>query len=164
IPSFYGAIAWAAWFALYQARLIAWDPAPALADTLYVLVLAFYGVSCVLWYGKYRAWHDRNDAALRLALPGGQTAPGARLYLGFLHALGFLGWAIYVRDFATALGGLGTFGSLLIGASWVIRRQAEVTLSTGLQLSYFGWIAIALTCLEFRRGRIGRPWLAIATV
>src|SRR5207249_9672702 len=45
IPSFYGAIAWAAWLALYEARLIAWDPSPALADTLYVLVLGFYAVS-----------------------------------------------------------------------------------------------------------------------
>ena len=164
IPSFYGAIAWAGWLALYQARLIAWDPSPALADTLYMVVLAFYVVSTVLWYGRYREWHDRNDAELLLAMPQRHAAPGVRAYLGFLHALGFLGWAIYVRDFATALGGLQTFGELLIGASWVIRRQAEVTLSTGLQLIYFGWIAIALTCFEFRRGRIGRPWLAVAAL
>jgi hypothetical protein len=162
IPSFYGAIAWAAWLTLYQARLIAWDPSPALADTLYVLVLAFYVVSTVLWYSKYREWHDRNDAELLLAMPQRHAARGVHAYLGLLHALGFLGWAIYIRDFATALGGLRTFGELLLGASWVIRRQAEVTLSTGLQLSYFGWIAIALTCFEFRRGRIGRLWLAVA--
>jgi len=85
-----------------------------------------------------------------------------RPYLAFLHALGFFGWVLYTRDFATALGGLPTFGKVLLGASWVIRRQAEVTSSVGTQLSYFGWIAIALTCFEFRRGQVGRLWLALA--
>ncbi len=164
IPSFYGAIAWAAWLALYQARLIAWDPAPGLADALYVLVAVFYVASMTLWYSKYRAWHEQNGAELPEGGGGRPTVPNPRVYLGLLHTLGFVGWVVYMRDFATALGGLQTFGALLFGASWVIRRQAEVTLSVGLQLSYFGWMAVGLTCYEFRRGRVGRWWLVVAAI
>lgn len=162
MPSFYGAVAWTVWLALYQARLIAWDPPPGLADALYVLVASFYVASMVLWYRRYREWQSQNDEDLLVGTRGTPAAPDARVYLALLHALGFLGWVVYTRDFATALGGLRTFGELLLGASWVIRRQTEATSSVGLQLIYFGWIAVALTCYEFRRGRIGRLWLALA--
>ena len=164
MPSFQGGLAWAFWLAMYEARLLAWDPAPPLANALYVLALAFYALSTVTWYSKYRAWRDLNDAELLYDRKARRTAPEARLYLGILHALGFLGWALYTRDFAAALGGLPTFAQLLLGASWMIRRQAEVTSSVGTQLSYFGWIAIALTCYEYWRGRVSRLWLAVAAL
>ncbi len=162
MPSVHGAVAWGAWLALYQLRLIAWDPAPPLADMLYLLVLAFYVISTATWYSSYRAWRERHDMDLVADVAGPDAVPDPRLYLGFLHALGLFGWVVYTRDFATALGGLPRFGELLVGASWMIRRQAEVTSSVGTQLSYFGWIAIALTWFEYRRGRIGREWLAVA--
>src|ERR1043166_3064461 len=72
MPSFYGAVAWGAWLALYELRLIAWDPAPPLADMLYVLVLAFYLIATASWYGGYRAWRERHDMNLlaEVAEPG----------------------------------------------------------------------------------------------
>ena len=81
-----------------------------------------------------------------------------------LHGLGFLGIALYIRDFANALGGIANFGNALLTASYLIRWEGQATTSLGTQLNYFGWIAIALTWFEYRRGRIGRVWLVVAAV
>ena len=164
MPSFHGGVAWGGWLLMYHTRLIAWDPTALLADILFIVVLVCYAISTAVWYPRYHAWHERHDAEVIDPIAERQQTDETHLYLGFLHAVGLVGWVIYTRAFAAALGGLPAFGQALLGASWMIRRQAEVTSTVGLQLSYFGWMAIALTCYEYRRGRVGRLWLAIAGV
>lgn len=164
MPSVYGALAWAFWWTMYELRLIRWDPTPSMATFTYFAVLACYVVSAVVFYNSYEAWYQRKDGDASIVNAEHSTGRSPALYLAALHAVGFLGFILYARALGAALGGLPTFGQAFLVASWVIRLQGETTTSIGTQLSYFGWIAIALTWFEYRRGRITRAWLVIAVL
>jgi hypothetical protein len=152
------------WLTLYELRLIAWDPPAASAEVIFLVVLAFYSLSALVWFDRYRLWHRRKDSDTFSKARGTLAPPAFRWALALLHVVGLVGIASYVRTFAAAVGGLPRFVEVLMLASAMIRRQSEVTSSFGTQLSYFGWIAIGLTWFEYCRGRLGKPWLALAVL
>src|SRR5436190_14428202 len=162
MPSFYGGVLWVFWLLLYDLRLIAWDSSPLLADVVFLIVPAFYIVSTIMWYDSYRRWHRAKE--VEMLREHANSAHRLFLLLATLHAIGFLGIALYVRAFASALGGIQAFAQLLVGGSAFIRRETELTSSFGTQLSYLGWVAIGLTVFEYRRGRLGTWWLLVSGV
>ena len=42
MPSFYGLVSWTIWWLLYELRLVRWDPEPALASLLFVVVIVAF--------------------------------------------------------------------------------------------------------------------------
>src|SRR5882762_9567951 len=141
IPSFYGATTWAFWLGLYELRLVAWEPTSPVATAVLLAVLFVFAGSFVIAFRPYQAWY-----AHRGARTGSTLADIASLvtwrYVAALHALGFIGLGLYIREMAAVFGGLPSLVEVFALSSYAIRWQSEVTSSVGTQLSYFGWIAV----------------------
>jgi oligosaccharide repeat unit polymerase len=147
IPSTYGFLGMLFTFSLYLIRLIEWDTLSVFTFAACVLAIAGFFVSS-LFYMKY-FWRLIDK---RTAMWPDTMLPSVGLILVF-YLVGIGGVAKYVLDYAAAMGGINAFVSSLLGQSVLIRAQAQLTQSIGTQLSYFGWIAIALTVLRFSVGR-----------
>jgi oligosaccharide repeat unit polymerase len=57
------------------------------------------------------------------------------------------------------MGGYTIFIVNIMGSPYQIRWEAEITRSIGTQISYIGWIAIALTMLWIHQKKITRWWM-----
>lgn len=167
MPSFFGAVTWASWLLLYHARILDWN------EDSEISVIIFWGVelafiaSIFAFAPYYKAWTRDHFRALEVeesASPKSRLSTGFLLLIAILHLLGFLGTTLYVRDFGLSLGGLRELAYLAWNKSWIIRWEAEYTLSPGTQLGYFGWIATGFTVYEVTRGRLSRWWLVPAVV
>jgi hypothetical protein len=161
IPSFYGAATWALWLGLYELRLIAWEPTSPGATAIFLGVLLVFGASFVTAFRPYLNWYSQRHAPPALSVPEPPTI-NRWAYVAVLHLVGFIGLALYIRQMAAAFGGLPSLVEVFALSSYAIRWQSEVTGSVGTQLSYFGWVAIALTFQQYRAGSDTRWWLAIA--
>ncbi len=157
IPSLYGGVMWGAALALYGARLLEWERNGAYAMVLFLLVEALFVLSVCLHSPIYEHWFsaERSISAIQL------RASLQKSLILLLHGIGFIGLAKYVIDFSEGFGGIEGFIIALLSQSYLIRAAAEDTFSIGTQLSYFGWIAIALTVLQVTQKRISRWWLTI---
>lgn len=154
MPSFYGLVMWVGAFGLYTLRLVAWNASTSSALLLFGLVIVAYAASLMLFWGRY--------AALKEQLMANAAGDRERFVvpvpvLLVLHAVGLLGLSLYVRDFAGAFGGWQGFFVVFASTSHEIRWQAQLTTSLGTQVSYFGWVAIALTFVSYRERRM--TWL-----
>lgn len=162
IPSFYGALAWGIWLALYLMKLVRVDPCSNAALALYLLVEAFFVLSAIAALPRYTAVLQRRDVT---GVNGGESAerPGAAGTLLFaLHGAGFAGLALYVLEFSRNLGGIQGFILALVSEAYAIRWEMETSSSVGTQLSYFGWVAISLTVYHVARRTLPRWWMALA--
>lgn len=157
MPSLYGGAMWGAALALYGARLVEWERNSAYTTVIFLIVEAAFISSVVLLSPMYRYWlsAQRSTNAIQLR----PSSPKGLILL--LHGIGFLGLAKYVIDFSDGFGGIEGFIIALFSQSYLIRGAAEDTFSIGTQLSYFGWIAIALTILQVTQKRIPGWWLTI---
>jgi oligosaccharide repeat unit polymerase len=157
IPSFWGALTWVAAFGLYLLRLLSWDSPSAAA----LLVFSFVGIafvaSTLVFEESYVIVRDSSAHFTNSETPTRRYS----LQLLALHALGFAGIALYVRDLARVLGGWQVFTAALLYGSQYIRWALEDSVSFGTQISYFGWIAIALTVIHLRRNKASRWWLLL---
>lgn len=158
MPSTHGLISWSVWLLLYQVKWVSWNPTVGQANIAFAGVLASFAVASLCFIGPFRVFAAQFPARV-YSWQFSSTPMYKWRYILTLHTLGFFGIGIYIRDFSNALGGLPSFIAALLGSSYLIRWQAEHTSSIGTQLSYFGWIAIALTALELRRRSIDRWWI-----
>ena len=149
IPSFYGLCGWLPWVILYQQRLLSWDEPAPVAMWIFASQIIAFAMSTMLMRRSFRS--AKPVAALEIS----------PRFIAFCYALGTIGIAKYVFDFASSLGGIGGFLSILKQESYVIRWQSESLASFGTQITYVGWFAIAATLASpaLRRRRI---WLLAA--
>ena len=154
MPSFYGALFWGGGLLLYCFRLIEWESANFYSLSVFFLVEMFFILSCCFNYSCYRTCAKSYSDSVDYPAVG-----LSRIGLAAFHLVGFLGLAKYVYDFSGGFGGVGGFFATLIAKSYLIRWEAEEVTSIGIQLSYFGWIAFALTASSVSQGRLSKAWL-----
>lgn len=165
IPSFYGAVTWGAWLCLYLLKLIRVDDCGMIAMGVFLLMETMFILSLVVslpFYLQSAEAEEPGGAVSASAVGGWRFGTSSGLLL--LHTIGFLGLALYVLDFSRNLGGIAGFFLALVSESHAIRWEAETSTSIGTQLSYIGWIAIALTVYHVAAKRIPRYWLAVAVL
>jgi len=165
IPSFYGAAAWGIWLTLYLMKLVSLDDCGVVALGIFLLVEVFFLLSTFVSLPCYRQALisiEARPATEAPAVPGRLSGTRAGLYL--LHGIGFLGLVQYVNEFSKNLGGITGFLLTLVSEAYAIRWEAETSASIGTQLSYFGWIAIALTVYQYSRKKVSGYWLVTAFV
>jgi hypothetical protein len=157
IPSFYGFVFWAPCLYLYWLRILPWDKPAESAMMMFILVPCMFCLSLLMHFSRYRVWQRlRRQLDVQPACNSGMVAA--------LHVVGFIGIVSYVFSFAAVLGGLTNFWTLLVTAPYVIRWQASDTFSIGTQLSYAGWVAIALTVVLVNTQRLSKRWLIAAAL
>ncbi len=155
VPSAYALVGWSLSAILYLGRAIPWDePSEATVALIAGTLLMFAGS---LWWSL----HESSRQGHRGDPP--PIVEPSLMACWALHALGGAGLALYVRDFAGAMGGIEGFVATAIAESYKIRWQAEETVSIGTQISYFGWIAIGFSVMRIRRTGMS-PSLVIASV
>jgi hypothetical protein len=143
IPSFYGFVTWNAGLLAYGAHLIHWDEPHPLAITIFALVSGALFISLVLHFVPYVKWYQH-----KVALLSDKPKKSPPLYmLVVLHSLGFLGIAVYWRELANVLGSIELFAITLISDSSLVRQALIEMSSVGIQISYVGWIAVALSAV-----------------
>lgn len=159
MPSFYGGTGWIIAFSLYWLRVLDWNPDSTASTIIFVAVAICFPCSTFFFLPRYRrmAFLTSNEAQN----PGRARGRGMPPWLLLLHAAGLLGIVIYVRDMAQVFGGLGGFFSVLLSASHLIRMELAHFYSVGTQLSYFGWMAAALTAHRCFHGKLGKGWLGL---
>jgi len=153
-PSAYGAVAWIAWFFAYETRLIPWEPTSAEGYVACLATIVAFVVSATLHARSYVGLPEASATASERGVPPS--------FLAVLHLVGVLGLAIYLRDYAAAVGGIGVFFALLAGASDTLRGSAGNITSPGIQISYIGWLAVGLTTYEVACGRRSRWWHGVS--
>ena len=161
VPSFFGAVTWGFWLVFYQARLIGWDPSRPEAVALFWTVESCYLASLLFFTPLMWRWIVA-PAGFERARTTGQEGIGSRPLLLACHLIGFVGVSMDVVHLAPYFGGLSGFLRHLISDPIAIRLQGLETTSLGTQISYFGWVAIALSVFEYRRKRLAKPWIVLA--
>jgi len=156
IPSLYGAVLWITWVALYALRLLPWQRTSETSYAMFLPVIACFVTSVLCFSPLYRRLSPLQDAA-------GVEAPSTNpiLVLLVLHALGFVGIVWFIVDLAPMFGSAGAMLLFLGSEPHYLRWAGEGLSSPGVQLSYFGWLAIALTLRFVQQGTVGRRWLAL---
>lgn len=133
LPSTYGLSAWLG--ALLILSLSPYDyPFKAATWAIFGYTLFVFACSMASWTSRARAsalcsdiiYHPFNDRLLLIACT----------------IVGGLGLALYVRDFSSFFGGVGSFFSTLAQSSLTVRGAAQDVESAGFQVSYLSWIAI----------------------
>lgn len=158
-PSFYGFATWTITLILYLLRILAWPPPTPTALAVMLTTAVCFLASLLLHRPLYRRW-----------LVGLRKAPLINPYrkyrwlLAVLHLVGFIGLGLYVQHYSAMLGGFTNFTRLLMERSYVIRLATVESESVGTQISYFGWIAIAITVLFIYGKWISKLWLIVAFV
>ena len=90
-----------------------------------------------------------------------------RLLLIVSTIIGGIGLALYVRDFSSFFGGVGSFFSTLTESSLSVRGAAQDVESAGFQVSYLSWIAIYVAIFSIKEERVHfllKLFLAIMTL
>lgn len=144
IPSFYGVLGWSISSLLYLSGIVPWE---ASSNRTNLVIAAGLVAFAFTFMGSMH--HYRSEGSIRE-----QAEIHHAGFIWLLHFVGLVGISLYIRAFAHDLGGLGDFRTALLTASYKIRLQAEESTSIGTQISYFGWIAIALSLSTVHRGRV----------
>jgi oligosaccharide repeat unit polymerase len=153
IPSFYGSLTWAAWLFLYSIDLIRLNKCSVEAMAIFIFVEIMFIFATFVFLPFYKENPTRYKKS---------TKSKAALLL--LHAVGFTGIAIYVYDFSLNMWGLSGFLFALQNEAAAIRMESLLTTSLGWQVTYFGWIATALTVYHYVCKRISGYWLVLAAM
>jgi oligosaccharide repeat unit polymerase len=135
-PSFYGAITWVLIYVLYAMDFLQWEAAGVEAHIVFVVQITFFLIATVLSAAKFECI---NGVISKL---GSIKHPSVKIVL-LLHSLGFFGLAKFIIDFSPNLSN-GFIQSLLVNPSSIRALGAEMT-SIGIQISYFGWLAIGIS-------------------
>ncbi len=147
IPSVYGLLGWCLALVLYELRVLPWEPTS----------LELYLVCAVQIFAFALSARIHISQAVKLRVDSAKHRyRGSAALLLALHALGFIGIAVYVRDFAVEFGGIAEFVATFFSEALAIRALAAEQSSIGVQVSYFGWIAITATPFAINAGG---PWV-----
>lgn len=144
LPSTYGLFAW-----LGALLILAFSPYdyPFKAETWAIFGYTLFVFACSManWTSKARAsalysdiiYHPFHDRLLLIACT----------------FVGGLGLALYVRDFSSFFGGVGSFFTTLTQSSLAVRGAAQDVESAGFQVSYLSWVAIFVAIFTAMKDR-----------
>lgn len=134
-PSFYGFCTWTITYFLYVLNILPWQSAEYVVHIIFILQI-FLFLLATLFFRKYFEFAKSNISNV------GCNVPSIK-FVTVLHLIGFFGIAKFILDFSPHLPD-GFVGSLLGDSSQIRALGAEIT-SIGIQLSYFGWLAIGIS-------------------
>lgn len=156
VPSTYGLLGWIGAFALFEYRYVPWYETTMELYLGFLVQALFFLVSILVHYGLAGQLIRKC-----VSFDGPSSRVVFKLYL--LHVAGILGISLYVWDFSSGFGGVGGFFATYFSEAFRIRQYAEQQSSAGVQLSYFGWMAIVLSPIVFRKADIRKRSYLIAT-
>lgn len=157
IPSFYGAMTWGVWLVLYVVKLVRMDDPGSAAMSVFLFAEALFILSVYVSFPYYR--HSMQAIFADPVKERQESTAGIKTTILLLHFVGFIGVTKYVFDVSRNLGGIAGFLLALVNEAYAIRWANETTSSIGTQLTYVGWVAIALTVYQLKRRRISAYWL-----
>jgi len=143
IPSFYGAVAWCLSIFLFEVRIFAFQQLSVVALVLIIFTIATFTFATIIFIPLFFRYGG---------LPVAKYVPSLK-YIIVLHFIGFIGLILAVIPVVTAVGGWNVYFYLLVNNSAVIRQfytSVVGSYSAGIQISYFGWIAIWLSVIRMR--------------
>jgi len=161
IPSFYGALTWGIWLILYSMSLIKVNDSGDAAATIYLVTELFFIMSTICSYSGYRKIFIAHISRNKSAIEGKQYGT-FKLMLLFLHTIGFLGLIQWLRHIIGYFGGFDQVLFAFLSSADTIRSNSDLPTTVGIQLTYFGWIAVALTVYAVVRKQISKKWLLLA--
>ena len=163
LPSFYGLLSWNFWLVLYLLKLLEWDETSAIAIFIFFSLDLFFLFSLLVFLPKYTSIFT-NKSSIDYIQSFQKKNSQKKFDILFFYTIGFLGNILYILDFSSALGGINSFLFALVSASYTIRSQTADTTSIGFQLSYFGWISIALIICGILQKNLSKRWILAAIV
>ena len=156
VPSTYGFLGWIGAFALFEYRHVPWYETTIELYLAFLVQALFFLLSILVHYASARQLIRQC-----VNFDGSLTRTVFKLY--FLHLIGIFGVSLYVWDFSSGFGGVSGFFATYFSEAFRIRQFAEQQSSVGVQLSYFGWVAIVLSPIVFRHADIRKRSYLIAT-
>jgi len=145
-------------------RLLKLDEPSMSSNFIFALALVFYLLSLQRNSGRYR---DYFDELLRTPVSSRQNIIRGVFFkylLVFFYLVGFIGILIYVSDFSKFFGNASLFISTYLNEAYKIRWEQMTSKSIGTQLSYFGWVGIALTIPAVKEKSLSPLWLGVAVL
>lgn len=162
IPSFYGALTWGIWLLLYLLQLIQLNECSVEAMVIYITTEICFVISAYLSYPIYRDKIVMNRNVKEYLHPACGQHSWIRMVLLALHAIGFTGLALWLVHLAEYLGGINLLLFALLNAAETIRGDTNLPTTIGIQLTYFGWLAIALTVFAIAKKQVSKWWMILA--
>lgn len=142
-------------FTLFEYRHIPWFETTTELYLAFLLQAGFFLISIIVHFNIAHFIFRQ-----RVTFGGSITSLISGIHC--MHLAGFLGICLYVWDFSRGFGGIGGFFETFLFEAFRIRQYAEQQSSAGVQLSYFGWVAIVLSPIAFRCSKIGMAfWLIV---
>ncbi len=164
MPSFYGAFTWGIWLSLYLMRLIRLDACSGMALAIYIATEIFFVLSMALSYPHYRGTILADHSQPGDVFPSCERRTALKLTLLLFHLAGLLGLSTWLMHIAGYLGGFNLVLLALTSAADTIRGASDLSSTIGIQVSFLGWIAIALTVYAVARKQVSKWWLVLALI
>jgi len=156
IPSFYGGVTWGTALLLYQIRLAQYEEDLLTSTLIYLGILVLYPVSTFLFLPTYR----KVSIEKNMNPPGYNRVFPAIILL--LHGAGFFGLWLFLGRMMDLLGGGNLLWAAYTGNFETIRYESQFADTIGIQLGYFGWMAVGLTSYFVAGKQLSRKWLLLA--
>lgn len=134
-PSLFGFFTWIATYFLYVSNVLPWNSAVIEVHIIFIVQIILFLLATLFFSKSYL-----NTKLKELSVSC--KVPSVTLVL-ILQLIGFCGITKFILDFSPHLPD-GFVGSLLGDSSQIRALGAEIT-SIGIQLSYFGWLAIGIS-------------------
>lgn len=151
IPSFYGFLSLTCTYLIFILDVIDYSPVSYLTHTIILLAIFAFLVSTIVFY-KLNKLFLINFIAVKIKLN--------RIILILLYSISFLGAYLYLKEFFDYYGGYTNYFLVLFSdTSSELRSNGQIASeSVGIQLTYFGWIAIAVSFYEIVNCKSSKLW------
>lgn len=151
IPSFYGFLTMTFTYIIFILNVIEYNPISYLTHIIILLSIFSFFVSTIVFY-KLNKIFLTNYSVTKIILN--------KIILIILYSISFIGVYLYLKEFFSYYGGyLNYFLVLFSDSSSELRSNGQIASeSIGIQLTYFGWIAIAISFFQIINCKTSKLW------
>ncbi len=152
MPSFYGFLTFGSTYIIFLLDIIDFKPMSLVTHLLIWVTIFSFSLATLVSF--------LLNKKLLKSYKLGITIPNKSV-LFFLYLIGFIGIFLYLREYFEFYGGaLNYFLILFSNNSSELRANGQIAAeSIGIQLSYLGWIGIAISFFHLRHKSLSRLWL-----
>jgi len=151
LPSFYGFVTLSLTYIIYNLQVIEFGFLSIITHFVIFSAILSFLISTIVFYALY------NSTLLSIEFPSFSVKKWVLL---FFYSVSFFGVYLYVREFVSFYGSLSAYVLIFFSDnSSQLRAYSEIASDTiGVQLTYFGWIALGLNTFYFLKSRISKFW------
>ncbi|WP_428223299.1 O-antigen polymerase [Flavobacterium sp.] len=161
VPSFHGFATFLFFYICYFLGIIEYNNCDNYTHLIYITCIFFFLISSFLFVNRFKT-RLQNTYVSNFTCNFYDSVT-MRRYVYIFYAIGNLGFVLYLQKVISFFGGVSIFLAILLSEdSTQIRIESDnFSDSIGIQLSYFSWIAAAISLIVLRQSKNKKKYIAL---